>query len=95
MTLARLNQSRKQLTTKGSLSDFSGENKVSLPQQRSWMLVVLESKVFTWIMTLLTVYALFGDDFRLLIFKKDVDNLFNSATVCSMLAFITEIVLSC
>jgi hypothetical protein len=59
------------------------------------MLHALESKVFTWTMTLLTLYALFGDDFRLLMFTKEKDNFFNFGTLISILAFGTEIVLSC
>ena len=61
---------------------------------RKLMLFVLDHKVFTYIMTALTVYALFGDDLRLLFFTKSADWLFNLLTSISMLAFVVEIVIS-
>jgi hypothetical protein len=58
------------------------------------MLFVLDHKIFTYVMTALTIYALFGDDLRLLFFTKSADWLFNLLTSISMLAFVFEIVIS-
>ena len=58
------------------------------------MIIVLDHKVFTYIMTALTVYALFGDDLRLLFFTKSADFFFDLLTSISMLAFVVEIVIS-
>lgn len=59
-----------------------------------FLLFVLDHKWFTYVMTGLTIYALFGDDIRLLIFKKKSDTTFNILTCTAMLAFIIEIVIS-
>jgi len=58
---------------------------------RTLMLFVLDHKVFTYVMTALTIHALFGDDLRLLFFTKSADWLFNLLTSISMLAFVFEI----
>jgi hypothetical protein len=58
------------------------------------MLFVLDHKVFTYIMTALTIYALFGDDIRLLLFTKPADWVFDLLTSFSMLAFVVEIIIS-
>lgn len=46
-------------------------------------------------MTLVTVYALFGDDFRTLFFTKAADNTFNTLTSIAFGSFILELLLSC
>ena len=58
------------------------------------MLFILDHKVFTYIMTALTMYALFGDDFKLLLFQKSADSTFDVLTTISMAAFLFEIVVS-
>ena len=55
---------------------------------------MLDHKWFTYVMTGLTIYALFGDDLRLLLFKKRSDTTFDIFTSIAMLAFIVEIVIS-
>mmetsp|Transcript_21847 Transcript_21847/g.16205 ORF Transcript_21847/g.16205 Transcript_21847/m.16205 type:complete len:150 (+) Transcript_21847:368-817(+) len=45
-------------------------------------------------MTLVTIYALFGDDFRMLVFNKGADTTFNYLTVIAMGLFVLEIILS-
>jgi len=47
---------------------------------------------FNVLTTVLTVYALVGDDFRLAATQQAFDNLFNVFTVCCLLVFSTEIV---
>lgn len=44
-------------------------------------------------MTLLTIYALFGEDVRLCACPKSVDDIFFSLTAISLLFFMVEIVL--
>jgi len=57
-------------------------------------LIILDHKIFTYVMTTLTIYALFGDDCRLLLFTKPADSVFNVITIVAMAAFILEIVMS-
>lgn len=45
-------------------------------------------------MTALTMYALFGDDIKLLLFQKSADSTFDVMTTISMAAFLFEIVVS-
>ena len=45
-------------------------------------------------MTLITIYTLFGDDFRQLATPKPADDYFYSFTVLSLALFILEIILS-
>ena len=46
-------------------------------------------------MACVTLYALFGDDFRLAFYTKPTDNTFYSLTTASLILFTVEIVLSC
>lgn len=45
-------------------------------------------------MTIVTLYALFGDDVRSLFFTKSADNVFYGLTVAAMTLFMIELVLS-
>mmetsp|Transcript_31950 Transcript_31950/g.56407 ORF Transcript_31950/g.56407 Transcript_31950/m.56407 type:complete len:1044 (-) Transcript_31950:87-3218(-) len=47
---------------------------------------------FAILTTVLTVYALFGDDFRLAVTRKNTDILFDIVTILCILIFVTEIV---
>ncbi|CAG9331105.1 unnamed protein product [Blepharisma stoltei] len=59
------------------------------------MISFLESNSLLAFMTIITIYALFGDDIRLAAFSKDEDDIFFSlATVCFAL-FSIELILSC
>ena len=51
--------------------------------------------MFSITMTLMTVYALFIDDFRVIFFSKSVDDYFYGLTVLCFISFSTEIILSC
>mmetsp|Transcript_40550 Transcript_40550/g.61808 ORF Transcript_40550/g.61808 Transcript_40550/m.61808 type:complete len:92 (+) Transcript_40550:114-389(+) len=46
-------------------------------------------------MTTITVFALFGDDLKLLLTPKSADSTFDLLTLISMIAFILEIIISC
>ena len=45
-------------------------------------------------MTIITIYALLGDDIRVLCFQKSADMAFNIATIVSIFAFVIEIVIT-
>lgn len=46
-------------------------------------------------MTIITLYALFGDDVRMLFFTKSADNTFYSLTSLAFVSFCAELILSC
>jgi len=54
---------------------------------------VINNKGFMIFMTLLTIYALFFDDIRILLFPKEIDDLFNALTLLTLSFFVLEIVL--
>ena len=45
-------------------------------------------------MTLITIYALIGDDLRLLFFSKDADDGFTNLTILAMVLFFIELILA-
>ena len=55
---------------------------------------ILENKFYTAFMTIVTIYALFGDDFRLLIFRKGADAYFYGLSTASLLFFSIEILIA-
>lgn len=57
------------------------------------MATVASSPHFTALTTALTVYALFGDDFRLLFTPKAADPIFDVITIISMAIFALEIII--
>ncbi|RLN88238.1 hypothetical protein BBJ28_00001583 [Nothophytophthora sp. Chile5] len=59
------------------------------------VLNVLDSKWFTVMMLIVTVYALFGDDIRLSLFSLEADNVFFSLASICMLLFTFEFLASC
>lgn len=46
-------------------------------------------------MTLITLYALFGDDIRMLFFTKSADTVFFNLTYLAFASFMFELILSC
>eukprot|EP00931_Biecheleriopsis_adriatica_P121080 TRINITY_DN9615_c0_g2_i1.p1 TRINITY_DN9615_c0_g2~~TRINITY_DN9615_c0_g2_i1.p1 ORF type:complete len:1000 (-),score=197.31 TRINITY_DN9615_c0_g2_i1:267-3266(-) len=50
---------------------------------------------FTVLTTVLTIYALFGDDSRLFFSHKSTDELFNALTLISCTVFVIEIIVNC
>eukprot|EP00927_Polykrikos_kofoidii_P081861 TRINITY_DN7975_c0_g3_i1.p1 TRINITY_DN7975_c0_g3~~TRINITY_DN7975_c0_g3_i1.p1 ORF type:complete len:971 (+),score=159.98 TRINITY_DN7975_c0_g3_i1:176-3088(+) len=55
---------------------------------------MVENMYFVIFTTFLTVYALVGDDFRLLLTEKPVDKVFDVVTITCLFVFVLEIVLS-
>lgn len=66
------------------------------PERMAWIRMksrrLASSWRFTVLTTALTIYALFGDDFRLCVTHKQTDELFNALTLFSCLVFGAEIV---
>lgn len=58
------------------------------------MLGFLDSKFVKIFMTLITIYALFGDDLRAVAFRSEVDEIFYSVSSACMGFFVIEIILS-
>ena len=54
----------------------------------------MESNITTFVMTVITIYALFGDDVRVLVTNKEGDPTFWILNIVSMAAFILEIILA-
>ena len=55
---------------------------------------VLDHYVTTFITSIITIYALFGDDIRLAMFRSDYDDIFDILTTASLVVFSVEILLS-
>jgi len=55
---------------------------------------ILDNTVFGIFITIITVYALFGDDFRVLLFNKPADIFFDIITIIAFIAFTFEITIS-
>lgn len=58
------------------------------------MAAILDNGYFNLIVSIFTIYALFGDDFRILVTSKGADNVFNGILMVCMVIFIFEIFLS-
>lgn len=65
------------------------------------LVCIVDNKIFTVIMAITTVYALFGDDCRLAMFPKaingteGVDETFWSLSIIALVLFIVEFILNC
>lgn len=55
---------------------------------------MLEHNITTIIMTVITLYALFGDDIRILVTGKKGDEVFWIFNILAMVAFMVEIIIS-
>jgi hypothetical protein len=79
--------------TRAQVSDFSIES-----EEKSWketLTWAIDHNATTIYMTLLTVYALFGDDIRVLAFAKSADDIFFGLSVVALFSFLMELLLSC
>ena len=63
------------------------------PKVLNFLNAILNNKLWTIFMTILTIYALFGDDIRLLACPKSLDEFFYIATSISLFFFFIELVL--
>jgi hypothetical protein len=55
---------------------------------------ILNNKYYIVFMTILTVYALFGDDLRTVAFKMNSDDVFYDITTACMFFFLIEVIIS-
>jgi hypothetical protein len=55
---------------------------------------MLDSEITSVIMTIITLYALFGDDVRVLVTDKDGDPTFWTMNIIALCAFSIEIIFS-
>ena len=59
---------------------------------KAFLTKILENKYYTIFMTIITIYALFGDDIRLVGFSKSADDYFFSVTAACFFFFAAEVV---
>jgi len=57
--------------------------------------ILLDSPAVTSLLTIITIYALYSDDFRVLFFQKSSDSTFFFLTVTAFLLFLVEIIAQC
>jgi hypothetical protein len=62
---------------------------------KSFARKIVSSKVFIALTTVLTIYALIGDDIRVMATNKPADDFFNWCTLVCMVVFSFEIIMSC
>eukprot|EP00401_Gymnodinium_catenatum_P002808 CAMPEP_0117519466 /NCGR_PEP_ID=MMETSP0784-20121206/32664_1 /TAXON_ID=39447 /ORGANISM="" /LENGTH=973 /DNA_ID=CAMNT_0005315423 /DNA_START=19 /DNA_END=2940 /DNA_ORIENTATION=+ len=79
----------------GTLKEIQFLQRPKTNRRRQWSQKIVDSKYFIVYTTVLTLYALVGDDVRLLFTDKPLDVAFNYITLVCILSFSTEIVLSC
>jgi class 3 adenylate cyclase len=77
-----------------SLRSSAGSGRGSRTKCKKLILKIIEHWGFTAFMTSLTVYALFGDDIRLIATSKDADDIFYGLSVVCLFFFSLEIILA-
>jgi hypothetical protein len=72
-------------------------NDLNLDLRSDWIRMlerILDSTFVTVFMTVITVYALFGDDIRMLAFPKSADDVFFGISTACLFFFLLELVTS-
>jgi hypothetical protein len=81
-----------------TLSKQMKDSKLKLNQEkieqekRDKVARIVDNKYVVAFMTAITIYALFFDDIRILLFPKEADNFFFAATLMGIILFTAEIV---
>jgi len=81
-----------------TLSKQMKDSKLKLNQEkieqekRDKVARIVDNKYVVAFMTAITIYALFFDDIRILLFPKEADNFFFAATLIGIILFTAEIV---
>ncbi|CAD8132326.1 unnamed protein product [Paramecium pentaurelia] len=70
------------------------QNIKQIPAYQKWISQLIEGWTFSIIMAIVTLYALFGDDIRILSVGKTEDDIFFILTIISMSFFSLEIILT-
>jgi len=55
---------------------------------------IVESQTFTWLTTILTIYALTGEDIKIICFEKPADVVFDWLTLTCLVVFTLEVIFS-
>lgn len=96
-SMASDDQSREDNDESGQ-SNFLDETKDEQASGRpAWKVKIckfLDSYTTTTAMTLITIYALFFDDLRIIFFPKSIDDLFYGITLFGLIAYTLEIILA-
>lgn len=79
---------------KATVDIFNDKKQDEMKQQHPTMARILDNGYFNILVSLFTIYALFGDDLRILLTSKSADDVFNSILLICMCIFTTEIFLS-
>eukprot|EP00352_Strombidinopsis_acuminata_P007429 CAMPEP_0176361820 /NCGR_PEP_ID=MMETSP0126-20121128/18011_1 /TAXON_ID=141414 ORGANISM="Strombidinopsis acuminatum, Strain SPMC142" /NCGR_SAMPLE_ID=MMETSP0126 /ASSEMBLY_ACC=CAM_ASM_000229 /LENGTH=171 /DNA_ID=CAMNT_0017717521 /DNA_START=301 /DNA_END=816 /DNA_ORIENTATION=+ len=78
--------------TKNNIFDLKEDQEKGKPEWKVKMAKALDHWTVVSFMTLITIYALFFDDIRVLAFPKSVDDIFYGITLVAMIAYTIEIV---
>lgn len=65
-----------------------------MPKWKKFTVKFLDSWFMSGLMTIITIYALFFDDIRILIIPKSVDDVFYAITSVALVLFLVEIILA-
>jgi branched-subunit amino acid transport protein AzlD len=83
---------------KEDLDNSKIENEVDNSMEKSdthkFLEFILDHWITSTIMTIVTIYALFSDDVKMLFFTKPVDELFDIMTIVALVLFTFEIIVS-
>lgn len=72
-----------------------GVHATVVPQYHGILSALLESRAFSTIVSVSTVYALFGDDIRLIAFPGSLDTMFYSISTICLVLFSAELIGNC
>ena len=79
-------------SSKHSIAASKAEEPEPIPLWKVWTIKIIDHWSFTTWMTILTIYALFGDDLRLLAFAKSADETFYGISVVCLFFFLAEVI---
>lgn len=91
----QLSDNSKSFSQRGTTDgELPGAWKISMDKMKKKIEHFLDSTGFVLFMTLITIYALFFDDLRILFFPKSYDDIFFGITLVGMICFAVEIILA-
>lgn len=89
-----LSDTSKSMSRKGTQEELPSTWKIAIEKMKKKIEHFIDSTGFTIFMTLITIYALFFDDLRILFFPKSTDDIFFGITLVGMICFAVEIILA-
>lgn len=84
----------RELKIKRKLEANTKESYIKKIKCRDYFKKLIDHTVFQIIMTLVTIYALLGDDLRVIYVPKSFDDYFTDATLLAMILFFIELILT-